>query len=285
MRVLFTLIFLLPIAAVAAPRPSVFNSTIWYDGSRDAALPAALNRGVVRYYFISDVEVPVAELAFDFETALYSWLQSLDFQGVRVVPAQSSADADIVIHFGPKPYLELPEGMRGHSAHHYRDPYGMRKDKIISVIEVSSVPPAGNDTPWTAIREARAQHGLTLSMIDGKKTKVTLAEVFGEGSTPDQVARHLVAQKPNIDLGEFVYAGNGYKRVLFWTFLHELGHAFGLADLYAYPGNEYDTPDYPSVMRDMKWALLVPNAADIEHVSRHMKDSGLCEKLLSSTRP
>ncbi|MBI3555535.1 MAG: hypothetical protein HY074_04660 [Deltaproteobacteria bacterium] len=285
MRVLFALFCLLPMTAQAVPRPSVFNGAVWYDGSKDAALPAALGRGLVRYHFISDVDVPTAELAFDFETALYSWLQSLDLPNVRLAATAESADADIVIHYGPKPYLELPEGMRGHSAHHYRDAYGMRQDKIISVIEVKPAATNGDEYPWTSIREARAQDGITLSLIDGKKTKVTLTEIFSSSRSPDQVAHHLVATQPNIDLGEFVYAGNGYKRVLYWTFLHELGHAFGLADLYSYPGNEYDEPDFSSVMRSVKWPLLVPSPADLVHVSGHIKESGLCERLLRSKLP
>ncbi|MBI3544327.1 MAG: hypothetical protein HY075_13735, partial [Deltaproteobacteria bacterium] len=98
--------------------------------------------------------------------------------------------------------------------------------------------------------------------------------------TPAAVASRLVERKPVIIYGDLAKAKGEYRRIVFWTFLHELGHAFGLADLYAYPGNEGKAPEYASIMRDMEWAPLVPTKTDLERVRERIKTSGLCDHLL-----
>src|SRR5512135_3221554 len=94
-------------AAAEPPAFPVFNSKVWYDGSPDAALPAALNAGHVRYFVIRDAGTPDVAFELDFEAALLTWLRSLRLPQITVGRASSAAEADVVIHFSTKDFIDL----------------------------------------------------------------------------------------------------------------------------------------------------------------------------------
>lgn len=249
----------------------VYSSPVWYDGDANGALPRAIGRGILYYKIERDDASPRVDLEFDFETAAYVWLQALAFHRVALVRTESREQMDVLIHFSPTAYL--PEGFRT-NAHHYRDPYGARPDEVTNAIELKS-----DGAAWTSLPEAWDADFKTLTLREGRETPTTVRELFGRMRSSRELARRILDEKPEMIEGELVWErprdARRSRRVSYWTFLHELGHAWGLADLFVYGDPLRQEKRYRSVMSNPLWRPLLPTPVDVARVRRHIAASGL----------
>ncbi len=252
------------------PPPAIFSSPLWYDGNPAAALPAALNKGVVRIAFLQTDGGPALDLAFDFEAALRSWLLRLDFSAVRIEQVKHINEADLVLHYGPEPLHSVGSRPR---AFHYRAP--MEDGRIVSIVHVSSA----QNPDLVSLRAGLALGNPRVKWRGAdREIRITpLSELYGKAENPDAVSRQLIDNQGNGRLGGWFQAEEGIKEIAYWTMVHELGHAFGLGDQYARDG--FVPEDLgATVMTDGGYRPLVPTDLDVSRVSLHSCRSGLLQR-------
>lgn len=222
----------------------------------------AFNSGVVRYYLEVDPQINKQLADFDFQTSFYVWTLSLG-QNIELFRTNDPGDADIIfrIAHSPKYVQKYP---RGTNAVFYSTAYSVPEDaeKGRPVIEMKPNPDSSN---YLFIDEA-IQTAISIPVvIYGKEKTKNTAELFGDANSPMDTALFITE---NCDWllwngNEVSVAGQpAYLRVS--DIIHELGHAMGLADVYA----RTTQPQYKTVMETNIWMPLVPSSTDIMRVKK-----------------
>ena len=242
-------------------------------------LPAAFRNGRLRYFVLADDTKHISQISFDFETALEVWVLSFQISSIELVRVNSIEDADLVLNVSAKALH--PKGWQSSGAHAYFSNHKVRKDKIIPVIELQS---AEQEIEWVTIQSASEKEAIAWSRKRGVQALTPIQNILGKPDSPKAVAAYILKNKSNIYDGRSVKLLDKKVRLVFGTLLHELGHVFGLDDLYDHSKNVYRIPKYRSIMGDLNWRSLYPTAIDIKRVQRglSLKPSACANKIIGN---
>lgn len=256
-------------------RTSAFTERVWLGGNKTAVLPQALNHGELRYYIRWDGTGPTLDLSFDFETAMTMWADVLGIK-LELTRVRAPAEADFVLSIGA---TSLTGSWSGRAQ--YLGPYAHVGGRDLPVIEMKSEHqhPTMGLLHWTSIPQMRAE------------AASGAGDLFGPEGSARETAEFIRRHHSMMTSGGAVELGGKTQMLAYAMLIHELGHAFGLADLYVYDGNSYTKgnrfaePKYKSIMARSAMAPLYIPAVDRNRVRAHVGSSGLvyqslCQSLL-----
>jgi hypothetical protein len=236
-----------------------------FKEQRAPSWQTVLDSKVISYFTYTEADQDVPNIETDLQIAIQVWLKLLKMDDIKIEKATEKANANIVLHIGKKT-LANRYYFSDHPAHTTFIFSWFGKHGYVPLIEMNSNYASGGKTfRWISVSDACTKNASANIKADSIPKKILVKELFGDCKNPKEIVSAILANKGKITDWNLVEVEKEKYFLDYNVLIHEIGHVFGLKDMYNTKNIQMLTTD-PTVMGNMENTALYPSPDDITAV-------------------
>jgi hypothetical protein len=236
-----------------------------FKEQRAPSWKTVLDSKIISYFTYTEHEQDIPGIETDLQVALTMWLKLLKLDDVKIEKVSEKSKANIVLHIGKKTVANRYY-FSDHPAHTTFIFSWFGKHGYLPLIEMNSnYVSRGNTFRWISISEACSKNAFVNAKVNGTLKRMPLKELFGDCQNPQEIYSAILKNKNKIT--EWNYTEIDHEKFFldYNVLIHEIGHVFGLRDLYDTRSIRMLTGE-PTVMGNMENTALYPSPGDVAAV-------------------